>query len=208
MAGEDLAQAIEHGEADRVGELAAERVSRGGDARRARRRGRADVGLVGDHDVRSDLVQDGAQIRERAAGQYVAEHDHADAPSLRARSLAQSGVVAQGELVRLVDRDARAHGAEPRGSQPRQELLAGAEDDLVPGIAARHRQRQERVEVPVCRTAGEQDPHARSRSHAPHSSVVSPDGGIAVRYCAGVLWRRGNPDACAHRPRPGTPLIP
>ncbi|MGH2714064.1 MAG: hypothetical protein ACRDM7_09315 [Thermoleophilaceae bacterium] len=125
------------------------------------RRCRADVDLVVHQQVGGDVVQQRANVVERAARQYVAEDDHPEAPPLVARQVVEPGVIAQREPVRLVNRDADQLGPKPQLPKPRQQLRSGAEPDAVPGVAARHRQWQQREDVPIGRTTAEENAHAQ-----------------------------------------------
>ena len=75
-------------------------------------------------------------------------------------TMAWARVIGERQLIGRDDRDADAIGAESPLAESRQRLFAGAEDHFVPGSTAGRRQRQQRVQVPICRAAYTQDPHA------------------------------------------------
>ena len=125
----------------------------------------ADVDLVVDQQIRCDTLEQGPHVLERATGQHVAEHDDSETPPLLTRQLVEPRVVAQGEPVGLVDRDADALDPEAHLLQPPPELLSGTERDLVARIAAGRGERQERINVSVCRTTAKEEAQARRESH-------------------------------------------
>jgi hypothetical protein len=127
--------------------------------RQARRHGRADVGLVVDHEVGRGLVQEGPQVVDRPARQHVGGDDHPEAPALLAGEPAQLGVVVKGLPLRFHDRDPDALRPEPQRPQSRDEVVPGAEQDLMPGVAAGPGQRQQGGDVPVGGAAAEERAH-------------------------------------------------
>jgi hypothetical protein len=111
-------------------------VRHGRHVRQASRRGRADIRLVVDDQIRRGVLQQRTQVLERATGQHVAEDDGPEAPPLLARQRIQPGVLAQGEPVSLVDRYADALGPDPQFPQPRAKSLSRGERTRCP--ASRH----------------------------------------------------------------------
>jgi hypothetical protein len=109
--------------------------------------------------ARRGLAEQRAKVVHRGSGQGVGEDDDAKAPALLARQPAQLGARPHGLLLGLDDRDANALGPEAELAEPSGERVPGGEQDVVPGLAARHGQREEREDVAVGRAAREDDPH-------------------------------------------------
>jgi hypothetical protein len=101
---------------------------------------------------------------QRAASQHLAEDHDSEAPSLLARQLVQRRIGIQGELFRVLDRDAHPLGPEAELPQLWAQPLAGAEQKVMARVAARGCERQERKRVPVRRATAEEEAQAGRES--------------------------------------------